>query len=201
MKETDEIRNMDLDFTTLESALVMLGQRLSRSKQHYEIVAIGGASLVLLGYIDRTTKDLDLVAMMEAGRLISAKPLPQGLLKEITEVGTALELGEYWVNAGPTSLLESGLPKGFEERLVVRNYEGLTIHFAGRLDQICFKLYAAVDQGPASKHFADLKRLNPIHDELLTAKKWCLTQDVSSEFSVMLAQALSALGVAHENSE
>ena len=35
---------MELDFTTLESALVMLGQRLSRSKQHYEVVAIGGAS-------------------------------------------------------------------------------------------------------------------------------------------------------------
>lgn len=59
---------MELDFTSLENALIMLGQRLLRSKQHYEVVAIGGASLVLLGYIDRTTKDLDLVAMMEAGR-------------------------------------------------------------------------------------------------------------------------------------
>lgn len=192
---------MELDFTTLENALVMLGQRLSHSKQHYEIVAIGGASLVLLGYIDRTTKDLDLIAMMEAGRLISAKPLPQGLLKEITEVGTALELGEYWINDGPASLFESGLPEGFEGRLVLRNYNNLTVHFAGRLDQICFKLYAAVDQGPTSKHFADLNRLEPTHDELLTARKWCLTQDVSPEFSVMLKQALSALGVEHGNSE
>ena len=192
---------MELDFTTLENALIMLGQRLLRSKQHYEVIAIGGASLVLLGYIDRTTKDLDLVALMEAGRLISAKPLPQGLLKEIMEVGTALELGEYWVNGGPTTLLESGLPEGFKGRLVVRNYDGLTIHFAGRLDQICFKLYAAVDQGPTSKHFADLKRLEPTHNELLTAKTWCLTQDVSLEFSVMLAQALSALGVDYENSK
>lgn len=192
---------MELDFTTLENALVMLGQRLSRSKQHYEIVAIGGASLVLLGYIDRTTKDLDLVAMMEGGRLISAKPLPQGLLKEITEVGTALELGEYWINEGPASLFESGLPDGFEGRLVIRNYNNLTVHFAGRLDQICFKLYAAVDQGPTSKHFADLNRLEPTHDELLTARKWCLTQDVSLEFFVMLKQALSALGMEHGNSE
>lgn len=60
---------MELDFTSLENALVMLGQRLLRSKQHYEVVAIGGASLVLLGYIDRTTKDLDLVAVMDAGVL------------------------------------------------------------------------------------------------------------------------------------
>lgn len=186
---------MELDFTTLENALIMLGQRLLRSKQYYEVVAIGGASLVLLGYIDRTTKDLDLVAVMEGGRLMSAKPLPQGLLKEIAAVGTALELGEFWVNGGPTSLLEAGLPTGFEERLATRRYESLTIHFAGRLDQICFKLYATVDQGPTSKHFADLTRLTPTHDELLIAKNWCLTQDSSLEFSIMLVQALSALGV------
>lgn len=191
---------MELDFTTLENAIVMLGQRLARSKQHYEVVAIGGASLVLLGYIDRATKDLDLVAVIEAGRLISAKPLPEGLLKEVALVGTALEISENWMNDGPTSLLKAGLPDGFEERLVIRNYDGLTIHFASRLDQICFKLYAAVDQGPASKHFADLKQLEPTREELLTAEKWCITQDVSCEFSAMLAQALSALGVEYEKS-
>lgn len=105
------------------------------------------------------------------------------------------------MNGGPTSLLESGLPEGFEERLVVQNYGALTIHFASRLDQICFKLYAAVDQGPTSKHFVDLKRLEPNRKELLTARKWCLTQDVSFEFSVILAEALNALGVDYENSE
>lgn len=188
---------MELDFTNLENALFMLGQRLARSKQYHEVVAIGGASLVLLGYIDRTTKDLDLVAVMESGHLKSAKPLPQNLLKEIELVGTALGIGKNWVNGGPTSLLEAGLPEGFKNRLIIRKYDGLTIHFAGRLDQICFKLYAAVDQGPKSKHFADLKRLEPTHNELLTAEKWCLTQDVSLEFATFLTQALSALGVEH----
>jgi hypothetical protein len=187
--------DMELDFTTLEHALLMLGQRLARSKQYYEVVAIGGASLMLLGYIDRTTRDLDLVAVMEGGCLISAQPLPQELLKEIKAVGTALGIGTDWVNGGPTSLLASGLPKGFEERLIKRCYEGLTIHFASRLDQIYFKLYAAVDHGPASKHFADLKRLEPTYKELISAQKWCVTQDVSPEFSVALKQALSALGV------
>lgn len=192
---------MDLDFTSLENALIMLGQRLFRSKQYYEIVAIGGGSLVLLGYIDRTTRDLDLIALMEAGSLVSANPLPYNLLKEIAEVGSALEIGEHWVNAGPCSLLKTGLPEGFMERLVIRKYEGLTIYFAGRLDQICFKLYAAVDQGPTSKHFADLKRLAPVTAELLVAKQWCLTQDVSLEFSTTLTQTLIALGVKHEDCE
>jgi len=192
---------MVFDSTTLENTLIMLGQRLAQSKQHYEVVAIGGGSLVLLGHIDRTTKDLDLVAIMNAGRLISANPLPQALLKEIIAVGTALELGEHWINEGPSSLLETGLPDGFMKRLITRKYGGLTIHFAGRLDQICFKLYAAVDQGPKSKHFADLLRLKPTFDELLIAKNWCLTQDVSDEFSTMLAEALSALGVQDGNSK
>lgn len=191
---------MELDFTALENALEMLGQRLAREKKQYEVVAIGGASLVLLGYIDRSTKDLDLVALIEDGCLISAKPLPDGLIKEISAVGTALEMGEYWVNGGPTSLLEAGLPEGFEGRLITRIYHGLKVHFAGRLDQICFKLYAAVDQGPGSKHFSDLKQLKPIQKELSIAEKWCLTQDVSIEFSAMLSESLSALGVDHGGS-
>lgn len=189
---------MELDFASLENALLILGQRLHRSKLHYEVVAIGGASLVLLGYIDRATKDLDLVALMEGEKLISAKPLPKELLKEIAEVGAALEIGEHWVNGGPTSLLDAGLPEGFEARLVMRNYQGLTVHFASRLDQIFFKLYASVDHGPNSKHFADLKYLKPTNNELLNAKKWCLTQDISCDFSLMLDQALEALGVGRE---
>jgi len=186
---------MELDFNTLENALELLGQRLANLKHYYEVVAIGGGSLVLLGHIDRSTKDLDLVAVIESGHYISANPLPKGLLKEIAAIGKALDLGENWINGGPTALLETGLPEGFEERLIVRKYGALTIHFAGRLDQICFKLYAAVDQGPSSKHFADLKKLAPTQNELMTAHRWCLTQDVSDEFSTMLEQALAALGV------
>jgi uncharacterized nucleotidyltransferase DUF6036 len=189
---------MELDFATLENALLLLGQRLSYAKKCYEVVAIGGASLVLLGFIDRATKDLDLVAVKRDGYLTTAKPLPPDLVREIAAVGAALEIGENWVNAGPASLLESGLPEGFEERLNVRKYESLTIYFAGRLDQICFKLYAAVDQGPKSKHFADLKQLKPSQEELLFAKRWCLTQDVSLEFSILLQQALSMLEISDD---
>ncbi len=185
---------MKLDSTTLEKALMLLGDRLARLKQLHEVVAIGGGSLVLLGYIDRATRDLDLVAVMKGGSLASANPLPPQLLQAIAAVGAALEIGESWINAGPASLFDTGLPEGFEERLITRKYEGLTIHFAGRLDQICFKLYAAIDQGPNSKHFADLKRIAPTTGELIIAKKWCLTQDVSPEFAMTMQQVLRALG-------
>jgi hypothetical protein len=191
---------MDIDSMTLEHALTALGELLSDRGCYYEIVAIGGGSLLLLDQIDRTTKDLDLVALIEANRFISADPLPQELAQAVSEVGLALDLGKDWLNAGPASLLEMGLPDGFATRMQTRNYAGLTIHLAGRLDQICFKLYAAVDQGPHSKHFADLKHLEPSEDDLQVAKCWCVTHDVSDAFESELKSLLTAIGVSNEDS-
>jgi hypothetical protein len=119
--------------------------------------------------------------------------LPDPLVQAAQEVGIALDLGKDWLNIGPASLLEAGLPAGFMNRLHLREYKGLKLYLADRFDQICFKLYASVDQGPYSKHFADLKSLKPSLKELEQAKKWCLTQDVSTEFEMNLNQALAHL--------
>lgn len=61
-------------------------------------------------------------------------------------------------------------------------YIDLIVHLADRFDQICFKLYPTVDQGPSSKYFADLKLLKPTVIELEEAKLWCITHDVSETF-------------------
>lgn len=183
---------MTIDTITLDKALTVLGQLLADRRHHYEVVAIGGGSLLLLGQIDRTTKDLDLVALVNDGRFISANPLPENLMQAAEEVGRALDLAKGWLNIGPESLFTSGLPQGFKERMHTKQYGGLTIHLAGRLDQICFKLYAAVDQGPYSKHFADLKSLEPTREELAIAKSWCITHDVSEPFALELEKALES---------
>jgi hypothetical protein len=99
-------------------------------------------------------------------------------------------LGKNWLNIGPASLLEMGLPPGFIERLHIRKYKGLTLYLADRFDQICFKLYASVDQGPQSKHYADLRALIPTPDELHQAKNWCITQDVSANFEKDINQVI-----------
>ena len=186
---------MEMDSVTLEQALDILGQLLASRGLHFEVVAIGGGSLLLLGQVMRMTKDLDLVALVESGQFISANPLPIDLLNAIREVGMTLELGDGWLNAGPTSLLEMGLPPGFKARTQVRHYGGLTVHLSGRLDQICFKLYAAVDQGPKSKHFSDLKLLQPTEAELQIAKDWCVTHDVSEGFAATINEAVASMGV------
>ncbi len=107
----------------------------------------------------------------------------------------ALDLPEDWLNPGPADLLDLGLPAGFSDRVEIRRYGALTVRLAARVDQVAFQLYAAVDQGPDSKHFADLKRLAPTPDELLAAARWTRTHDPSEGFRTMLHQALSALDV------
>lgn len=67
------------------------------------------------------------------------------------------------------------------------------MHLAGRKDQIFFKLYACVDQGPGSKHAVDLDRLEPSTEELQEAAAWCTTHDPSEGFAQQLELALRAL--------
>lgn len=102
---------------------------------------------------------------------------------------------ETWLNAGPSSLLDFGLPEGFVDRLETMVCgDALTVHFASRLDQIHFKLYALVDLGPG-KHESDLRALNPAPDELLCAARWTRRHDPSPGFKYLLEQTLSRLGV------
>jgi len=183
-----------MDSNTLNGALEVLGSYLSDKGLKYEIVAIGGGALLLLGCVIRPTKDVDVVAMIDGKELISARPLPAPLLAAIREVGTALKLPEDWINSTAADLWEMGLPEGFQKRLEPIHFGGLTLFCARRFDQICFKLYASVDQGPGSKHFEDLKRLHLTSEELLKAGFWCKTHDVSEEFARSLAEALLQLG-------
>lgn len=184
----------DLSAADLETALSALGKLLEERNLNYQVVAIGGGGLLLIGLMIRTTKDLDLVALVDKGELISAKPLPNPLLLAIEEVAIAFNMSKNWINIGPSDLLTLGLPPGFKDRLSSIRYGGLTIHLAGRFDQICFKLYATVDQGPNSKHYTDLKHLNPKKHELAEAKKWCITHDPSEEFFSELEAVAKELG-------
>jgi hypothetical protein len=89
-----------------------------------------------------------------------------------------------------------GLPDGFVDRLDRRDFgKGLVVYFASRLDQVHFKLYATVDQGPG-KHESDLRALAPTEDELIAAARWSRTQDPSDGYAQVLRGALESLGVA-----
>ena len=144
-----------LDPTALEEALHALGAVLEARGHAFEIVSVGGGSLLLLHLTTRSTRDLDVVALIQDSQYVTAKPLPEALVEAARDVGDVLGLGDNWLNAGPTELLTHGLPDGFAERAERRTYGSLMLHIASRLDQIHLKLYASVDQGPRSKHVSD----------------------------------------------
>ncbi len=164
------------------------------------LVVCGGTALFALGLVSRTTKDVDVLGTVveneEGLRVQKLGEFPGWLVEAAKIVGRDFDLPENWLNLGPASQVESGLPDGFEERLVRKNYgQYLTIYFINRIDQVHFKLYAAVDRG--DYHVQDLFALKPTEEEMEIASKWVLTQDVSEVFKLILQDFLRIHG--HES--
>lgn len=184
-----------LEREQLERALAALGEVLAHRGANFHLAVVGGTGLLMLGAVVRTTTDVDIVARIEGDTLRSAQPLPPALEDAARDVARALKLGPRWLNAGPTALLDFGLPDGFVGRCHVFDYGGLVAHVADRYDQIHFKLYAAVDNGPRSKHMSDLRALSPTRAELLDAARWTRTHDPSAGFLNSLRDVLRMFGV------
>lgn len=189
-----------LDSKSLDLALSLLAIRLAENHATpVEFVICGGSALILMGIVPRTTKDVDVVAMIRRGVLYSPDPLPDELQKASTEVAEDLGLAKNWLNNGPSKgeggLFQMGLPAGFASRLKSKTYTSLlTVHFIDRVDQIHFKLYAAADRG--GYHIEDLRMLAPTAVELETAARWAMTHDVSDGFVMVLKDLLRKMGYA-----
>ena len=179
----------------MEDALETLGDLLAERGQSAALLVIGGSSLLLLGYIERPTADVDVVGLVEPTGYVKADALPPFLADAVDEVGRALGVGDRWLNVGPAGLIDFGLPDGIADRVTVRRYGSLEIHLPAREDLICFKLYALVDQGPRSKHMDDLRALAPSREELLTAARWTRTHDPSVGFLGEMRGALALFDV------
>jgi len=172
-----------------------LADQLAAHDESYTLAVVGGSALLALGLVTRTTKDVDILAIVENHELVSAQPLPASLLDAAHTVARDFGLSDDWLNPGPTSLLDLGLPDGFYERAEHRVYgPGLETLFASRVDQIHLKLYATVDQG-AGKHLDDLEALQPTGQELIDAARWSRSHDPSDGYLSVLERVLAHFGV------
>jgi hypothetical protein len=186
-----------IDSRVMGELLGAVSEQLALCGQQHTIAVVGGSALIALGLVSRATRDVDVVAVLRDKELVSAEPIPTSLLDAADIVARDFGLPSGWLNAGPASLFDLGLPDGFEQRAEQRSYgQSLQVLFASRLDQIHFKLYAAVDQG-AGRHLADLKALTPSDDELVQAARWSETHDTSEGYRAMLANALKHFGVTY----
>lgn len=178
----------------LEAAVRALGELLEARGFHYDIVVIGGGNLILRGLVSRpTTKDLDVLGAWSPTGVEVMQPMPVPLAIAIEDVALAYGLSRDWMNLGPSAILDQGVPDGFLERLERRDFGGLVVWLADRVDMICFKLFAAVDQGVRSRHLQDLRELGPSRDELLVAARWTQTHDPSPGYRALLGDTLAVL--------
>jgi hypothetical protein len=188
---------MSLDKTSIARALRLLALLLERADAApVHLVVCGGASLIVTGLGPRTTtRDVDVLGIRAGDGVIHrADPLPEPLAAAARRVAADLGFDEHWLNAGPTAVLDFGLPAGLAERLQQVTFGArLCVSFISRLDQIHFKVFAAADQGPG-RHVADLQALHPTAEEIEAAARWAMTHDPSAGFRSVLRDMLRKLG-------
>ncbi len=188
------------DRSEIETALTHVSELLAAEGDAFAIVILGGAALNLLGVVDRTTTDVDILAL---ARLDDAaverdieeppNPLPESLRRAIRLVAEDMGLVPDWMNTGPALQWRTGLPPGLAKRLEWRRYgDALDVGIVSRYDLIFFKLFAAADDiGTAGVHYQDLLALNPTSDELAAAADWVHGQDASAVFDDILEQVIT----------
>jgi hypothetical protein len=187
----------DITSDHLDSALTALGEQLGAAGEAVHLVVVGGSGLLAIGIVSRPTRDVDVVAIERDGRLDTAEPMPEAVVAASALVARDLGLQPGWLNAGPTSLMDGagGLPEGFADRLIARNYgSALRVSFASRVDQVFLKLYAYASRWEP-RDIADLRQLDPTEDELRAAARWVRRHTMPGPFDDELARALGDLGV------
>lgn len=189
--------NKPIDHSKLNLALQLLHEQLELADAPLtEIVVCGGSALIAIGLVTRTTRDVDIVALLHGGELKYSEPLPAHLVHAAAAVQEILHLPADWLNSGPATQLSMGLPEGFCSRLHKTCIGSrLTVHYIDRTDQIYFKTFASADRG--GYHISDLKALHPTPEELISAAKWCMEQDPSEAFRYIMQEMLTQSGWKH----
>lgn len=119
----------NLDSGALEQLFEAVGAHLAEAGDAVAIVVVGGSTLAIQGWVERTTKDVDVIAQASPKggrrRLFSADPLPAGLLRAIARVARDYGLPGDWLNTAIGAQWDFGLPPGFADELEWRDYGAL----------------------------------------------------------------------------
>jgi len=185
---------VNLGYKRIEELLSALGAHLSEGGFSAGIVVVGGSSLSVMGWVERTTQDIDVIAQAiregDGWALVAPDPLPEPLVSAVARVARDYGLPGDWLNTTIGAQWQHGLPPGFAEEVEWKTYGSLQVGYAGRRSLIALKLYAAVDRGPGSIHLQDLLALDPTDEELSQGREWVLTQDASEPFPSLVQEVV-----------
>jgi hypothetical protein len=171
---------------SVETALGALGELLAADGIGASVVVVGGAALIVLGYVDRVTQDVDVIASRSEMGVLVPPELSEAVWRAARTVARDFELPNDWFNTEVAAQWRGGLPPSLAHSLVWKRYGNLEVGFAGRAALIALKLFAAVDGGPGGVHFQDLVRLRATAGELAEGAVWVKTQDASPDFAGMV---------------
>jgi hypothetical protein len=187
----------NISIASIERGLSAVGELLAADGVELGIVVVGGTALNLLGIVQRTTSDVDVLAVLRDGTHPSTEalrppdPLPEPLQRAIARVARDFQFPADWINTTVGLQWQTGLPPGLADRLHWKRYGGLHVGLADRIDLIYLKLYAAADSGgPTSVHVQDLLALRPTARDL-EAAAWVRTQDPTPAFAGILAEVMA----------
>lgn len=184
----------DLSRNEIEELLAAAGELLQDQGEFFSIVIVGGAALSLMGLVERTTKDVDVIARScrQNGMrlLIPPEPLPRVFNETISRVARDFGLPSNWMNTVVGSQWESGLPDSVLDEIEWRQFGNLEVGLMGRKGLIALKLFAAVDRDPDSVHYQDLIALKPVENELQEAKEWVITQDAAHAWRELVEEVV-----------
>lgn len=131
-----------MDAGDISKYLNALSEQLDIQRVHnVALVVVGGAALSVLGLSQRTTRDIDtmafLVASQSGRRSLVRAEFDDKFEKAAAVVARDYSLPDDWINPGPAGQLDTGLPDGFQDRLIpIRYGDNLVVYYCSRLDLI-----------------------------------------------------------------
>lgn len=139
---------------------------LTLKRLRFEGVAIGGAALVVLDIIQRSTRDVDLLEV----------EIPEPISKAAIQFASLHGLSEQWFNAGPADLLMN-LPSNWKTDLqLLYSGKSLTLRTLSRINIIRTKFWAMCDR---MRDVDDLIAISPSDDEIKIAVQWVSPLDAN----------------------
>jgi Nucleotidyltransferase of unknown function (DUF6036) len=147
--------------------LKRVDEELARIGELRTLIICGGGALIVMGIIDRQTRDVDVL-----------EPEIDPILKAIAaRIGKEFGLSEKWLNNGPESLRRD-LNTGWEKRTTsIFKGKALELRGLGRADLLASKLFAFCDR---EDDFEDVLEMKPTKSELEDIFPWVLQRDGSA---------------------
>lgn len=174
-----------------------LGAQLEARGVEIALVVVGGASLAAQRMVDRTTRDVDVIAQAEPPdnptSLRPASPFPEEFHEATRVIARDFTMPADWLNTVVESQWRAGLPPNLMHNIKWVRYSSLIVGYISREALVPLKLFAAVDQGPESKHWRDLIALHPTSEEIEEASDWVRGQDAGKEFKTFVEEAVEQL--------